>query len=622
MMKKVHAPLAALLFASMALLPLAASADLAVIDGAQHGQAIFDFTCFTTKHCEAHVPIDPTGSPFGVISNPFYVAPVQDVRPTSGTVTVVDSGSATAAGQSGVSIITGTPTAGSFFAQAINGQSIARIQLSGTWTGAISFEGSVDGGTTWISRTARVAGTSAAVASATLNGEFAIDSAGLTHVRARATAAMTGTTTVLFTFTANPAVTALPPFQTTPTFNCGTGCSSTGGTFNNNADGVATSSTNGQSAAWLYGWNGTGWDRLEVDGSKNLKVAGTFWQATQPVSGTFWQTTQPVSAASLPLPTGASTSALQPTNAAQGSTTSGQTGRLVECAVTTSAPGYTTAQTDPLSCDTAGNLRVNVVAGGAGGGAVYGPTAVGSANANPPVVMGGTATGAAGQNVEGLAIKPASTAPLATDLAAVVAISPNTGEVGTPATGISQATGGVGLSGWLSNISNALTKVFSTSGAATSWLTVWVQNATTPGSAVSASSSPVVIASDQAAVAVKQASQYPATAVPITASNTGTTAATTATLTNVSGHTTYICGYSVRANATAAATVTDTVTGVITATLSSILWVAPLASGLGVDEQIFSPCIPASGVSTSIAVVSGAPGTGGTVSVKAWGYSL
>jgi hypothetical protein len=115
---------------------------------------------------------------------------------------------------------------------------------------------------------------------------------------------------------------------------------------------------------------------------------------------------------------------------------------------------------------------------------------------------------------------------------------------------------------------------------------------------------------------------YPANAVPITASATGTTAATTATLTNVTGHKTYICGYSIRANATAATTVLDTVTGVVTATMSSELWVAPAASGLGVDEQIFTPCIPASAVSTSIAVVSGAPGTGGLVSVKAWGYSL
>jgi hypothetical protein len=117
-------------------------------------------------------------------------------------------------------------------------------------------------------------------------------------------------------------------------------------------------------------------------------------------------------------------------------------------------------------------------------------------------------------------------------------------------------------------------------------------------------------------------SQYPATAVPITASATGTTGATTATLTNVSGHTTYICGYSVRANATAATTVANTVTGVITATMTHEMWVAPAASGLGVDEQIFTPCIPASAVSTSIGVVSGAPGSGGLVSVTAWGYSL
>lgn len=45
-------------------------------------------------------------------------------------------------------------------------------------------------------------------------------------------------------------------------------------------------------------------------------------------------------------------------NLAQASTTSGQTGPLVQCAVTTAAPSYSTTQTDPLSCDTAGNVRV------------------------------------------------------------------------------------------------------------------------------------------------------------------------------------------------------------------------------------------------------------------------
>lgn len=43
---------------------------------------------------------------------------------------------------------------------------------------------------------------------------------------------------------------------------------------------------------------------------------------------------------------------------AQGSTTSGQSGPLMQGAVTTSAPTYTTAQTSPLSLDTSGNLRV------------------------------------------------------------------------------------------------------------------------------------------------------------------------------------------------------------------------------------------------------------------------
>lgn len=121
---------------------------------------------------------------------------------------------------------------------------------------------------------------------------------------------------------------------------------------------------------------------------------------------------------------------------------------------------------------------------------------------------------------------------------------------------------------------------------------------------------------------VASTSQYPLGATPITASATGTTGATTATLAGTSGKTTYICGYSIRANATAATTVTNTITGVITATLSSIMWVAPLASGIGIDEQIFLPCIPASTTNTGIAIVSGAPGSGGTVSSKGWGYQL
>ena len=52
--------------------------------------------------------------------------------------------------------------------------------------------------------------------------------------------------------------------------NCAVGCA--GGSTSNATSGVATSSTNGASVAWNYGFNGTTWDQLQVDGSKNLKV--------------------------------------------------------------------------------------------------------------------------------------------------------------------------------------------------------------------------------------------------------------------------------------------------------------------------------------------------------------
>ena len=71
--------------------------------------------------------------------------------------------------------------------------------------------------------------------------------------------------------------------------------------------------------------------------------------------------TTAITAASLPLPAGAATDAsVTGLEVAQASTTSGQKGILGLCAATTSAPTYTTAQSDPLSCDTSGGLRVNV----------------------------------------------------------------------------------------------------------------------------------------------------------------------------------------------------------------------------------------------------------------------
>jgi hypothetical protein len=80
----------------------------------------------------------------------------------------------------------------------------------------------------------------------------------------------------------------------------------------------------------------------------------------------------PISVATLPLPTGASTSALQTTGnaslatiatnttmTAQGAATAGLTGELSLGATTTAAPTYTTATSNPLSLTTAGALRTD-----------------------------------------------------------------------------------------------------------------------------------------------------------------------------------------------------------------------------------------------------------------------
>lgn len=126
-----------------------------------------------------------------------------DLRPSTGTITVQDTASSTTTGQNGASITTGTPTASSFQSQAINGQNTARILVTGTWTGTITFEGSVDSGTTWTTLPNRVSGSSYTQGSITGNGLFDTDASALTNIRARATAAMTGTATIRFVFSVN-----------------------------------------------------------------------------------------------------------------------------------------------------------------------------------------------------------------------------------------------------------------------------------------------------------------------------------------------------------------------------------------------------------------------------------
>jgi len=68
----------------------------------------------------------------------------------------------------------------------------AGLTLSGTWTGTVTFEGSADGGVTWTAINALPLNSTTAVTSSTGNGTWQVNAAGLTTLRMRASATMSG----------------------------------------------------------------------------------------------------------------------------------------------------------------------------------------------------------------------------------------------------------------------------------------------------------------------------------------------------------------------------------------------------------------------------------------------
>jgi hypothetical protein len=133
----------------------------------------------------------------------------------------------------------------------------------------------------------------------------------------------------------------------------------------------------------LQNVNVTQWDSV-VLGSPS--AYGTSPGAVEVIGvNAFVTNTVAISASSLPLPTGAATSANQTTeigylstiaseSLAQGSATSGQLGNLVMGAATTATPTYTTGDTYPLSLTTTGFLRVQDSADGSPTGGTAGTT--------------------------------------------------------------------------------------------------------------------------------------------------------------------------------------------------------------------------------------------------------
>lgn len=159
---------------------------------------------------------------------------------------------------------------------ALNGQSAASVQLSGTWVGTVTFEGSNDG-TNWTSVNAVADSTSQPQPTTTVNGLYRLTPGGLMQLRANMTAFTSGSATVSMRASVG-----------------------TGGIFANQI--LPTKITDGTNTATIKSASTTA-----VSGDLPLVVTVHPNTAPQPVTGTFFQATQPVSATALPLPAGAST---------------------------------------------------------------------------------------------------------------------------------------------------------------------------------------------------------------------------------------------------------------------------------------------------------------------------
>lgn len=143
--------------------------------------------------------------------------------------------------------------------------------------------------------------------------------------------------------------------------------------------------------------------------------------------------------------------------------------------------------------------------------------------------------------------------------------------------------------------------------------------------------SPGVIALGPAAVASSipftYSSQYPTNATTttptaVTATATGTTAATAATLAATASVTNFVCGFTITADATSLATGTATLSGTISGSLNYLQTIVAVLNGASILTQNFNPCIPASAANTAIVIISAAAGAGGNTIVNIWGYRL
>ena len=226
-----------------------------------------------------------------------------------------------------------------------------------------------------------------------------------------------------------------------------------------------------QAGSWNVGQSGT-WTVGLSSGTTVALASGTTVaiSGTVPVSGTFYLATQPISASSLPLPTGAATSAKQPALGTAGSAAtdvisvqgiSGGVPQPVSGTVAATQSGTWTVgvsgtvpvsgtfylATQPISAaalplPTGASTSAKQPALGTAGSASTDVISVQGVSGGVPQPVSGTVTANAGTNLNTSALALESGGNLATIATAQ----------GASGTGITQPTGGSGILGWLSGI--------------------------------------------------------------------------------------------------------------------------------------------------------------------------
>lgn len=137
----------------------------------------------------------------------FKQSSTTDPAPGTANITAQDIASTSTTMSNSQVYVTGAATAGSVATFALgSGYESIRVLVTGTWTGTLTTEFSMDNGTTWLAQGLHQTGTPYTVSSFTGNFSAVGGAPAFTNFRVRSTASWTGTATVKIITTVNPSM--------------------------------------------------------------------------------------------------------------------------------------------------------------------------------------------------------------------------------------------------------------------------------------------------------------------------------------------------------------------------------------------------------------------------------